>query len=72
MQDAANRNNWKSGRMVFSRSVAALAPALGCAIITGADGCLVLGYNWQVRIVDDELIAEVSRNVEDEIFELTR
>jgi hypothetical protein len=72
MQDAANENNWKSGRMVFSRSAAALAPALGCAIITGADGCLVLGYNWQVGIVDDELVAEVIRNVEDEIFELTK
>jgi hypothetical protein len=50
----------------------ALAPALGCAIITGADGCLVLGYNWQVGIVDDELVAEVIRNVEGEIFELTK
>ena len=46
MPNWGTENNWKRGRMLFSRNASALSPGLGCAIITGADGCLALGYNW--------------------------
>ncbi len=72
MQDISDGSNLRRGRMVFSRSASALAPALGCGIVTGADGCLVLGYNWQVGIVDDGLVAKVIKNVEDQILEITK
>lgn len=70
MRDMAQGSDWRSGKMVFSRSATMSSSALGCAVITGADGCLVLGYNWQVGIVDDELTKKVIKKVEDEILKL--
>lgn len=66
------QNGWRSGRMVFSRSASVSAPALGCALITGADGCLVLGYSWQDGIVEDRLVKEVIESVESEIIRLSQ
>jgi hypothetical protein len=72
MREEAQGSDWKSGRMVFSRSATVSSSALGCAVITGADGCLVLGYNWQVGIVDDGLVEKVIKGVEEEILKLAQ
>ena len=45
LQVASQRSDWTNGRMVSSRSASVSSAALGCIAITGADGCLVLGYN---------------------------
>lgn len=52
MQDEGQGSDWKSGRMVFSHSATVSSSELRCAVIIDADDCLVLGYNWQVGIIE--------------------
>lgn len=61
----------KIGRMIFTQSSGVTASAIQVSIITGADGCLVLGVSWQQGVVDDELVEKVLGGVEAEIQRLT-
>lgn len=65
------RNNkkrkWQVGRAVFSRSAFASGCVLPIAVVTGADGCMVLGFTWQEGIVEEELVHCVIRSIEQEI-----
>lgn len=69
MQDG--KDGWGAGRMVFGRSASYGSSALGCGVVTGPDGCLVLGYTWQEGVVEEDLVGEVMENVEKEIVRLS-
>ncbi|EFQ99877.1 hypothetical protein MGYG_02889 [Nannizzia gypsea CBS 118893] len=43
-------------RMVFTQSANVFGCAISTSVITGADGCLVLGFSWQKGVVEDDLI----------------
>ncbi|OAL68786.1 hypothetical protein A7D00_7276 [Trichophyton violaceum] len=43
-------------RMVFTQSVNVFGCAISTSVITGADGCLVLGFSWQRGVVEDSLM----------------
>ena len=42
--------------MVFTQSVNVFGCAISTSVITGADGCLVLGFSWQRGVVEDSLM----------------
>ncbi|KAF2728216.1 hypothetical protein EJ04DRAFT_581496 [Polyplosphaeria fusca] len=41
-----NEESWRIGRVVFSQSMGTTGPAFSCSVVTGADGCCVLAFNW--------------------------
>ncbi|EGE01766.1 hypothetical protein TEQG_00811 [Trichophyton equinum CBS 127.97] len=43
-------------RMVFTQSVNVFGCAISTSVITGADGCLVLGFSCQREVVEDSLM----------------
>ncbi|EXJ54683.1 hypothetical protein A1O7_10024 [Cladophialophora yegresii CBS 114405] len=55
------------GRMVFTQSAGVTAAAIQVSVVTGADGCLVLGFSWQEGIVEDGLVHNVLAGVGAEI-----
>jgi hypothetical protein len=60
--------NWGVGRAVFSRSAFAHGGAFSTGVVTGGDGCLVLGFAWQEGVVEQELIERVIGSVERDIL----
>lgn len=70
--DERKGKNWERGRTVFSRSGSVTQSAVCVGLVTGADGCLVMGFAWQEGIVDDEMIELVMGKVDAEIEVLTR
>lgn len=42
--------------MAFSQCASVMGNAIGVSVVTGGDGCLVLGISWQEAVVEDELI----------------
>lgn len=64
-------NEVKIGRMIFTQSSGVTASAIQVSVITGTDGCLVLGVSWQQGVVDDELVEKVLDSVEAEVHRLT-
>ncbi|KIW93508.1 uncharacterized protein Z519_06113 [Cladophialophora bantiana CBS 173.52] len=57
-------------RMVFTQSAGVTASAIQVSVITGADGCLVLGVSWQKGIVDDGLVEKAMQAVNAEVKRL--
>lgn len=55
------------GRMVFSQSANVCGAALAMSVVTGADGCLTLGFTWQSGVVDDDLVSAVIAAVKKEL-----
>ncbi|EFE31683.1 uncharacterized protein ARB_01282 [Trichophyton benhamiae CBS 112371] len=43
-------------RMVFTQSANVFGCAISTSVVTGADGCLVLGFSWQRGVVEDRLM----------------
>jgi hypothetical protein len=70
-QNEATGCGWRRGRMMFSQSASAMGSAIGCTVVTGADGCLVLGFTWQNGVVEDEVAEEVVQSLEREIIRLS-
>ncbi|PGH21606.1 hypothetical protein AJ80_03039 [Polytolypa hystricis UAMH7299] len=58
------------GRMVFSQSSNVFGSALCVSAVTGGDGCLVLALTWQNGVVEDALVKQVIRSVENKITQL--
>ncbi|KIW22442.1 uncharacterized protein PV07_12327 [Cladophialophora immunda] len=58
------------GRMVFTQSAGVTASAIEVSVVTGADGCLVLGVTWQKGIVEDDLVENVIKSVKEEVKRL--
>lgn len=46
-------------RVVFSQSASATAGAVKVSAVTGRDGVLVLGFSWQVGVVEDGVVEGV-------------
>ena len=63
---------WKMGRMVFSRSASAAGSAFSTGAVTGPDGCLVLGFEWQEGTVNRALLETVMGTVRSHIEEIAR
>jgi hypothetical protein len=63
------RGEWKMGRVVFSRSAFASGSSFSTGVITGGDGCAVLGFVWQEGVVREEVmegvVEGVRRGIED-------
>ncbi|KAK2865000.1 hypothetical protein FQN49_004008 [Arthroderma sp. PD_2] len=55
------------GRMVFTQSANVFGSAISSSVITGEDGCLVLGLSWQKGVVDADLVAAVIRTVNEKL-----
>ena len=62
-----SNNGWKIGRMVFSRSAFVTGSAFSTGLVTGPDGCLVIGFVWQNGVVQNEVIERVAENLRREI-----
>lgn len=56
--------------MVFSQCASAIGSAVGVSVVTGGDGCLVLGISWQDGVVDGGLIDSMIRSLRDELHGL--
>jgi hypothetical protein len=63
-------DEWEMGRMVFSRSAWVSGSAFTVAVVTGGDGCLVLGFVWQEGIVGSEIVEEIIEMVERQVERL--
>ena len=57
------KGEWEMGRMVFSRSAFASGSAFLTGIITGTDGCAVIGFVWQEDIVGEGVMEGVVEGV---------
>lgn len=68
MKLSADGGDWKMGRMIFSRSAFVAGSAIDVGVITGPDGCIVLGFCRQEGIVSEELVKAVIRRVKTEIY----
>jgi hypothetical protein len=55
---------WKMGRVVFSQSAGTLHAAVCISVVTGADGGLTLGFAWQERVVQKDVIEGLIAAVE--------
>lgn len=67
IMSGGGKGEWQVGRTVFSRSAFASGCALPIAVVTGDDGCMVLGFTWQEGIVEEELVHSIIHCVEQEI-----
>ncbi|CZR52955.1 uncharacterized protein PAC_02833 [Phialocephala subalpina] len=63
----SDERQWKMGRVLFSRSAFVSGSAIAVGVVSGADGCLSLGFSWQEGIVHDALIGKAIRGVQKEI-----
>lgn len=54
---------WEMGKMVFSRSAFAAGGAFSTSVVTGVDGCLVLGFTLREGVVSKELMEIVTEMV---------
>ncbi|KIW62341.1 hypothetical protein PV04_10522 [Phialophora macrospora] len=68
---AAGEDEVELGRIVFTQSAGVTAAAIQVSVVTGADGCMVLGFSWQEGIVGDEFVEHVLEVVVAEIERLT-
>ena len=64
---AEERDGWKMERVVFSRSAFVAGSAFSTGLVTGPDGCLVLGFVWQEGVVERGLMMGVIDTVRKEI-----
>ncbi|EXJ91139.1 hypothetical protein A1O1_04248 [Capronia coronata CBS 617.96] len=60
------------GRMVFTQSAVVTGRAIEVSVVTGQDGCLVLGFTWQKGVVEDTLMEQVISGVEEEVQRLAQ
>ncbi|KIX08036.1 uncharacterized protein Z518_02691 [Rhinocladiella mackenziei CBS 650.93] len=58
------------GRMIFTQSANVTGSAFEVSVVTGQDGCLVLGVSWQKDVVEDTLIEKVIDAVKMEVRRL--
>ncbi|KAJ9614647.1 Alcohol acetyltransferase [Cladophialophora chaetospira] len=66
-----DEDNAEIGRMMFTQSAGVMSAAIQFSVVTGADGCLVLGVTWQEGIVEEVLVEKVTESVRAEIGRLT-
>lgn len=50
------KQRWKMGKVVFSRSAFVSGSAIAAGVVTGADGCLTIGFCWQEGVVERGLV----------------
>jgi hypothetical protein len=67
-----NAQSVSIGRMIFTQSAGVTASAVQISVLTGADGCMVLGFTWQEGVVDDDLIGRIVEGANAEILRLVR
>ncbi|KAL4958138.1 alcohol acetyltransferase [Aspergillus filifer] len=46
-------------RVIFTQSASVTGSAIEFSLITGPDGCLILGASWQPRVVEEEVVEKV-------------
>jgi hypothetical protein len=54
---------WKMGKAVFSRSAFVSGSAIAAGVVTGADGCLTIGFCWQEGAVERNVVEMVVEKV---------
>jgi hypothetical protein len=54
---------WKMGKMLFSRSAFVSGSAIAAGVVTGADGCLSIGFCWQEGVVEMVIVGMVVEKV---------
>jgi hypothetical protein len=64
---ASEDSEWEIGRTVFSRSAWVTGSAFTVGVVTGGDGCLVLGFVWQEGVVGREIVDGVVEMVERQV-----
>jgi hypothetical protein len=60
---AERKGEWGMGRVLFSRSAFVSGSAISVGIVTGADGCLTLGFCWQEGVVERDVVEMVIEKV---------
>jgi hypothetical protein len=58
--------------VLFSRSAFVSGSAIAVGVVSGPDGCLSLGFSWQIGVVSDELVDKLIQGVYDEIDNIAR
>jgi Alcohol acetyltransferase len=61
--EADEKEPWKMGKVVFSRSAFVSGSAIAAGVVTGADGCLTIGFCWQERVVENAMVEIVIETV---------
>ncbi|KAJ5980435.1 hypothetical protein N7481_007733 [Penicillium waksmanii] len=56
--------------MAFSQCASVMGNAIGVSVVTGGDGCLVLGISWQEAVVEAELIDASIMSTREELHQL--
>lgn len=64
-------DKWRIGRMIFSQSSHAPASAITVSVVTGADGCCVLGFTWQEDAVSREMVEKLTDLVPMKVLQLS-
>lgn len=59
----AENQGWKMGKMLFSRSAFVSGSAIAAGVVTGADGCLSIGFCWQEGAVEMIIVGMVVEKV---------
>lgn len=62
---------WKVGRCIFSQCGAVTGAAIGVSVVTGGDGCIVVGFSWLEGIVDNVFMAKVMSGLKEGVQGLT-
>jgi hypothetical protein len=65
-----DQSDVRLGRMLFSQSAGVTAPALTISSITGPDGRLVLSFNWQDGVLEEDLVIRVIEKLKQRLLEL--
>lgn len=58
---------WKVGKVVFSRSAFVSGSAIAAGVVTGADGCLTIGFCWQEGVVEIAIVETLVEKLRCEI-----
>ena len=56
-------HGWKMGKILFSRSAFVSGSAIAAGVVTGADGCLSIGFCWQEGVVERNVVDMVMEKV---------
>jgi hypothetical protein len=70
MSERGETRGWEMGRMVFSRSAFVIGSAINTGVVSGPDGCLVLGCCWQDGVVSEGLVDAVMKGVSEGVGDI--
>lgn len=72
VDESQGPGEWKMGRTVFSRSAGVSGSAISVGLVSGQDGCLVIGFSWQEEVVSSDIVQDVITKVKEGINQILK